>query len=544
MTFIKKLISNTSRLNILTSYSRRLQTSCRSFNNIYSSVSEEKPKQEQLAKKEKRNSENFKLSLSKPLENFPDVEYATNSNESFETKSTKLSNGLTVATQPIYGNFCTVGVLVNAGSRYEVSYPSGVSLLLERIAFTGSSLHKSKDEVLKAIENLNGIHDCQSSRDSMIYAASVSTEKVEGLVELIADSLFQPSLNDEDIQLAKMGIDFEIQDINLRPDPEPLMTETIHAAAFRGNTLGLPKYPDQQSMQQIDKEVLQTYLRSYYTPDRMVLAGVGVDHDALCELADKYFTDASKLPSWGLDGKIIKDDSLARYTGGEIRIEKESDLSMSVVPMPDLTHVSVGLESVNFKHEDFVPFAVINMLMGGGGSFSAGGPGKGMFSRLYLNVLNRHHYMYAATAFHHTYEDGGFFCIQASVSPDKLRECVDVICQELYNLTQGVGDIELSRAKKQLQSMLMMNLEARPVIFEDVGRQILATGIRKSPQQLCGLIEQVSNDDIVRVATNMIRSRPCLSAVGNLTNLPTLQEVESALTTNKRLTSRFRLFGR
>ena len=72
-------------------------------------MSEEKPKQEQLAKKEKRNSKNFKLSLSKPLENFPDVEYATNSNESFETKTTKLSNGLTVATQPIYGNFCTVG---------------------------------------------------------------------------------------------------------------------------------------------------------------------------------------------------------------------------------------------------------------------------------------------------------------------------------------------------------------------------------------------------------------------------------------------------
>ena len=61
-------------------------------------------------------------------------------------------------------------------------------------------------------------------------------------------------------------------------------------AAFRGNTVGLPRYPDQQSMKQIDKGVLQTYLRSYYTPDRMILAGVGVDHDALCELADKYFT--------------------------------------------------------------------------------------------------------------------------------------------------------------------------------------------------------------------------------------------------------------
>lgn len=41
------------------------------------------------------------------------------------------------------------------------------------------------------------------------------------------------------------------------------------------------------------------------------------------------------------------------------------------------------------QEADFIPFAVLNMMMGGGGSFSAGGPGKGMFTRLYLNVLNR-----------------------------------------------------------------------------------------------------------------------------------------------------------
>lgn len=41
------------------------------------------------------------------------------------------------------------------------------------------------------------------------------------------------------------------------------------------------------------------------------------------------------------------------------------------------------------QEDDFIPFAVLNMMMGGGGSFSAGGPGKGMFTRLYLNVLNR-----------------------------------------------------------------------------------------------------------------------------------------------------------
>lgn len=58
-------------------------------------------------------------------------------------------------------------------------------------------------------------------------------------------------------------------------------------------------------------------------------------------------------------------------------------------PMPELAHMVIGLESCSPNHDDFVPFCVLNMLLGGGGSFSAGGPGKGMYSRLYLNVLNR-----------------------------------------------------------------------------------------------------------------------------------------------------------
>jgi len=57
--------------------------------------------------------------------------------------------------------------------------------------------------------------------------------------------------------------------------------------------------------------------------------------------------------------------------------------------MPELAHVVVGLESCSHKDDDFIAYCVLNMLMGGGGSFSAGGPGKGMYTRLYTNVLNR-----------------------------------------------------------------------------------------------------------------------------------------------------------
>lgn len=57
-------------------------------------------------------------------------------------------------------------------------------------------------------------------------------------------------------------------------------------------------------------------------------------------------------------------------------------------------------------------------------------------------------------------------------------------------MTRLSPQVELERAKTQLMSMLMMNLESRPVIFEDVGRQVLATHSRKLPHELCALIRE------------------------------------------------------
>ena len=64
------------------------------------------------------------------------------------------------------------------------------------------------------------------------------------------------------------------------------MLEAIHAAAFANNTLGLPKMcPETNVDAAINRAVLMNFLKSYHTPDRMVLAGVGVDHDLLVEAA-------------------------------------------------------------------------------------------------------------------------------------------------------------------------------------------------------------------------------------------------------------------
>ena len=63
------------------------------------------------------------------------VDYQLVEKNSFETQMTTLDNGLRVATQPRYGKFCTVGIAVGAGSRYETNFPTGISHIVEKLGF-------------------------------------------------------------------------------------------------------------------------------------------------------------------------------------------------------------------------------------------------------------------------------------------------------------------------------------------------------------------------------------------------------------------------
>ncbi|XP_023982087.1 mitochondrial-processing peptidase subunit alpha isoform X3 [Physeter macrocephalus] len=387
-----------------------------------------------------------------------------------------------------------------------------------------------------------GVSVTARHQDTTMYAVSADSKGLDTVVGLLADVVLHPRLTDEEIELTRMAVRFELEDLSMRPDPEPLLTEMIHEAAYRENTVGLHRFCPTENIAKIDRSVLHSYLRNHYTPDRMVLAGVGVEHGHLVECARKYLLGAR--PAWGSGAAARADGSVAQYTGGLVKLERDmSSVSLGPTPFPELTHIMIGLESCSFLEGDFLPFAVLNMMMGGGGAFSAGGPGKGMFTRLYLNVLNRHHWMYNATSYHHSYEDTGLLCIHASADPRQVREMVEIITREFVLMAGTVDVVELERAKTQLMSMLMMNLEARPVIFEDVGRQVLATRSRKLPHELCALIRDVKPEDVKRVASAMLRRKPAVAALGDLSDLPAYEHVQAALAhKDGRLPRTYRLF--
>lgn len=55
-----------------------------------------------------------------------------------------------------------------------------------------------------------------------------------------------------------------------------ILIEWGFQAAYAGNTLGLPKICPVENVAKIDRNIILNYLKNHYTPDRMVVAAVGV----------------------------------------------------------------------------------------------------------------------------------------------------------------------------------------------------------------------------------------------------------------------------
>ncbi|KAK3088082.1 hypothetical protein FSP39_014459 [Pinctada imbricata] len=374
-------------------------------------------------------------------------------------------------------------------------------------------------------------------RDTLIYAASLEPSGLRDSIDIMSDVVLRSNISQEELQGAVQAVAYDLEAMHMNPDPEMLLMEHIHKASFRDNTLGLPKFCPEENIGTIDKSQLHTYMKNFHTPSRMVIAGVGVPHDELVDLVQELFVEKKK-PIWEEDAQLINpnkeaDLSISQYTGGKVLVEKDlSSVSLGPNPMPELAHLVIGLESCSHRDDDFIAFCVLNMMMGGGGSFSAGGPGKGMFTRLYTYVLNRFHWIHSATAFNHAYEDGGVFCIHASADPKQLGSLTEVIVGELINTSRNIRNDELERAKTQLQSMLLMNLENRPVMFEDVGRQVLSRGSRRQPEYYFDEIGKITMDDVYRVVHRMMKSKPAIVGYGTLKNLPTYEKIQDSLLSN------------
>lgn len=375
-------------------------------------------------------------------------------------------------------------------------------------------------------------------------------QDLPAVLSILADTIQHPLILPEELNQQREAAAYEISEIWNKP--EMILPELLHMTAYKNNTLGNPLLCPMESLEQMTVENLQGFIKEWYKPERIVVAGAGMPHEELVGLTGELFgkaraqetvldsPSASASSAGSSSGRSSRSSSSAsslwaspfsttaktpashapgqpslaeiatakaRYTGGDLYL-----------PRPDLpfTHIYIAFEGVSIHDDDIYALAVLQILLGGGSSFSAGGPGKGMYSRLY-NVLNTQHAVDYIAAFLHSYNDSALFGIAAACEPRFTPQIASVIAQQLelctgagggrHTLTGsgGVTRAELARARNQLKSSLMMALESRLVEVEDLGRQVQVHGTKVCVEEMCEKIDRVDLEVLQRVARRVLR---------------------------------------
>jgi processing peptidase subunit alpha len=392
--------------------------------------------------------------------------------------------------------------------------------LLETMAF-GSTQKYNGLEITQLLQDWGGSRFVSHSREQTLHCIDILRPNTHKAMELLAQVVLEPDLySEEDFGNAKMALEFQAQE----QMPELVLGEALQVAAYgEDQQLGKCHFATLASIPLLTPEGVHDFYQTNirHNPNGMVIAGAGIAHDKLVELAQAHFGDMEQQSAPTTVPSI--------YRGGSHLMDKPSEPSIYGNPSEEeYCRVALSFPVGGWHSDSMVTACVLQTLLGGGSSFSAGGPGKGMYSRMYQQVLNRYGWMETAEAFTTFADEGGLFGVSAATpQPTKVLELVTILADQLARLAiQPVSDVELSRARNMLKCNVLTQLESRLILFEDMGRQVLTYDKREDATTTCHKIDAVSAEQIQQLAQDMLKETPTLAATGShLEQVPTQEEV-------------------
>jgi processing peptidase subunit beta len=130
-----------------------------------------------------------------------------------ETKVTTLSNGLRVASESsMAAETATVGVWIDAGSRFETAETNGTAHFLEHMIFKGTKKRNLR-QLEEEIENMGGHLNAYTSREQTTYYAKVLKKDVPVAVDILADILQNSSFEEDRINRERNVILREMEEV-------------------------------------------------------------------------------------------------------------------------------------------------------------------------------------------------------------------------------------------------------------------------------------------------------------------------------------------
>lgn len=434
-----------------------------------------------------------------------------------QTRITTLPNGFRVASENLDAETATVGVYIDAGSRFESERTNGAAHFLEHMAFkvrlilTGKGTKKrTKNGLELEIENMGGHLNAYTSREQTVYYAKVFKKDIGRAVEILSDILQNSTLDEANIENERSVILREQEEVEKQM--EEVIFDHLHSVAFQGTSLGRTILGSRENIMTLSRNDLVNYIKKNYVGPKMVLAASGgINHEELVKLAEQHF---GQLPS---KASLAKPEP-AVFTGSEIRIP---DTTM------DNAHMVIAVQGASWTSPDYFPLLVAQSIVGSWDRSLAGG--ANLSSKL-AQVVQQHQLAQSFMSFNTSYSDTGLFGIyMVSDRKHGLDDLIYEVQQEWVRICLNVTEGEVARAKQQLKAALLMSLDGTTNICEDIGRQMLTFGKRLSIQEIDSIIDSIDAKTVRRVASNYLYDQcPAVAAIGPIQTMPDYNRIRAA----------------
>ena len=119
---------------------------------------------------------------------------------------------------------------------------------------------------------------------------------------------------------------------------------------------------------------------------------------------------------------------------------------------------------------------------------------------------------------------------------DKLTRIDDLThftLREWSRLSSNVSEAEVERAKAQLKASILLSLDGTTAVAEDIGRQIVTTGRRQSPEEVERVVGAITEKGVMDFAKRKLWDQDiAISAVGSIEGLLDYNRVRGDMSRN------------
>jgi predicted Zn-dependent peptidase len=409
-----------------------------------------------------------------------------------EVRLTRLPNGITVLTEHMPGlRSVTAGIWVRRGSRHEAPELNGICHFIEHAVFKGTLRRTARDIAVES-DRLGGNLDAFTTHEMTGFAVKVADRSLPEAFDLLADLLAHPRFDQIDLDREQKVILEEMKMVEDTPDE--LLGELFNAAYFPGHPLGRPIEGTEETISSFDHQTIAAFHAREFSPSNLVVAAAGnVEHEQLVELVEKSFAAAAS-PEERVAPVEESPDPAA-----PILIEQKKELEQA--------HLIIAAPWPDARDDERYAASLLASVMGGGTS-----------SRLWQTVREERGLAYSVGAGGSTFSDVGIFTIYAGTSPEHLDEVLNLSLAEMRRVVaESISDEELTLAKDQALSSILLGLESSSARVSALARQEIIHGRRISPQESIEKLEAVTPEDMQRVARKFFTSESlALGALGNL----------------------------